>query len=63
MEIEKVLVRLRETTSEINTAAEDPRMKVTLEKTWLLQDRLVIPEQVCNLTRGSFICMLLILRF
>ncbi|KFZ11915.1 hypothetical protein V501_04491 [Pseudogymnoascus sp. VKM F-4519 (FW-2642)] len=46
MEIEKVLVRLREMTSEINKATEDPLMKATMEKTWLLQDRLLIPDQV-----------------
>ncbi|OBT96113.1 hypothetical protein VE01_06854 [Pseudogymnoascus verrucosus] len=46
MEIEKVLVRLREMTSEINKATEDPLMKPTMEKTWLLQDRLLIPDQV-----------------
>ncbi|KFY50220.1 hypothetical protein V496_09523 [Pseudogymnoascus sp. VKM F-4515 (FW-2607)] len=46
MEIEKVLVRLREMTSEINKATEDPLMKATMEKTWLLQDRLSIPDQV-----------------
>jgi len=46
MEIEKVLARLRETTSEINRATDDPRMKATMEKTWLLQDRLVIRDHV-----------------
>ncbi|KFY35777.1 hypothetical protein V494_05620 [Pseudogymnoascus sp. VKM F-4513 (FW-928)] len=46
MEIEKVLVRLREMTSEINKATDDPLMKATMEKTWLLQDRLLIPDQV-----------------
>ncbi|KFY38928.1 hypothetical protein V495_06289 [Pseudogymnoascus sp. VKM F-4514 (FW-929)] len=46
MEIEKVLVRLREMTSEINKATEDPLMKATMEKTWMLQDRLLKPDQV-----------------
>ncbi|KAE9381477.1 hypothetical protein N431DRAFT_476300 [Stipitochalara longipes BDJ] len=43
MEIENVLIRLREATNEINRATDDPRMKVTMEKSWLLQDRLVFP--------------------
>jgi hypothetical protein len=51
MEIEKVLVRLREMTSEINKATEDPLMKATMEKTWLLQDRLLIPDQVSQFTQ------------
>jgi hypothetical protein len=45
-EIEKVLSRLRETTAEINRATDDPRMKVTMEKTWILQDRLFLSDQV-----------------
>ncbi|KAF7559681.1 hypothetical protein G7046_g4477 [Stylonectria norvegica] len=45
MEIETTLNRLRETTTEINTATRDDRVKSTLEKTWLLQDRLVFPER------------------
>lgn len=51
MEIEKVLVRLREMTSEINKATEDPLMKPTMEKSWLLQDRLLIPDQVSQFTQ------------
>lgn len=47
MEIEKVLARLRETTAEINKATDDPRMKATMEKTWILQDRLMLSNQVC----------------
>lgn len=46
MEIENVLIRLREATTEINRATDDPRMKLTMEKTWLLQDRLVFPDMV-----------------
>lgn len=46
MEIENVLVRLRETTSEINRATNDPRMKATMEKTWILQDRLILADHV-----------------
>ncbi|KAI1082770.1 Dbl homology domain-containing protein [Whalleya microplaca] len=45
MGIENVLVRLREATGEINKATDDPGMKVTMEQTWLLQDRLVLPNQ------------------
>ncbi|KUI66612.1 Phosphatidylinositol 3,4,5-trisphosphate-dependent Rac exchanger 1 protein [Cytospora mali] len=44
MEIENALVRLREATSQINRATDDARMKAVLEKTWLLQDRLVFPD-------------------
>ena len=46
MEIENVLIRLREATTEINRATDDPRMKATIEKSWLLQDRLVFPVMV-----------------
>ena len=46
MEIENVLIRLREATTEINRATDDPRMKATIEKSWLLQDRLVFPDMV-----------------
>lgn len=49
MEIENVLIRLREATNEINRATDDPRMKVTIEKSWLLQDRLVFPSMVCKM--------------
>ncbi|KAK0383235.1 hypothetical protein NLU13_9148 [Sarocladium strictum] len=45
MEIDDVLVRLREATSDVNRATNDKRMKSTLEKTWLLQDRLVFPNR------------------
>ncbi|TGJ80056.1 hypothetical protein E0Z10_g8712 [Xylaria hypoxylon] len=45
MEIENVLMRLRETTAEINRATDDPGIKASLEQTWLLQDRLVFPNQ------------------
>jgi len=46
MEIENVLIRLREATNEINRATEDPRMKVLMEKSWILQDRLVFADRV-----------------
>ncbi|KAI0600211.1 hypothetical protein F4775DRAFT_75214 [Biscogniauxia sp. FL1348] len=45
MEIENVLIRLREATSEINRAHNDPNMKLKMEQTWTLQDRLVFPNQ------------------
>lgn len=45
-EVESALARLREATSEINRATDDPTVKATMETTWLLQDRLVFPEQV-----------------
>ncbi|TDZ27095.1 Phosphatidylinositol 3,4,5-trisphosphate-dependent Rac exchanger 1 protein [Colletotrichum sidae] len=45
MEVESALLRLREATAEINRATNDRRMKSTLEKTWILQDRLVFPAQ------------------
>jgi hypothetical protein len=48
MEIENVLFRLREATNEINRATDDPRMKITMERSWLLQDRLVFPNKVCK---------------
>ncbi|KAF3017465.1 hypothetical protein E8E14_009704 [Neopestalotiopsis sp. 37M] len=44
-EIESVLARLREATSEINRATDDPSVKSSMETTWLLQDRLVFPNQ------------------
>lgn len=46
MEIENALVRLREATSQVNRATDDARVKAVLEKTWLLQDRLVFPDSV-----------------
>ncbi|KAI0019554.1 hypothetical protein F4780DRAFT_441219 [Xylariomycetidae sp. FL0641] len=45
MEIDDVLIRLREATAEINRATDDPHVKVTMEQTWTLQDRLVFPNQ------------------
>lgn len=50
MEVENALMRLREATAEINRATNDARMKATLEKTWILQDRLVFPNQVSFVT-------------
>jgi hypothetical protein len=53
MEVEAALVRLREATAEINRATDDTRIKATLEKTWILQDRLVFPNQVCSMRAES----------
>ncbi|TVY83346.1 hypothetical protein LSUE1_G000997 [Lachnellula suecica] len=43
--IENVLIRLREATTEINRATDDPRMKVVMEKSWVLQDRIFFPDR------------------
>ncbi|UQC80492.1 RhoGEF domain-containing protein [Colletotrichum lupini] len=51
MEVESALLRLREATAEINRATNDRRMKSTLERTWVLQDRLVFPEQVTSASK------------
>jgi len=48
MEIEDTLARLREATAEINRATDNSKIKDTLEKTWILQDRLVFPDRVCS---------------
>ncbi|KAL1901713.1 hypothetical protein Cpir12675_000220 [Ceratocystis pirilliformis] len=40
MAVEEALIRVREATTEINKAPTDARMKTTLERTWMLQDRL-----------------------
>ncbi|KAH0498836.1 hypothetical protein TgHK011_006066 [Trichoderma gracile] len=45
MEIDNTLTRLREATTEINRASNDEQIRVTLEKTWILQDRLVFPDR------------------
>lgn len=39
-------MRLREATAEINRATNDCAMRTTLERTWVLQDRLVFPNKV-----------------
>lgn len=46
MEVENTLIRLREATAEINRATDDTKMRSILEKTWILQDRLVFANQV-----------------
>ncbi|KAK4062634.1 uncharacterized protein Triagg1_9875 [Trichoderma aggressivum f. europaeum] len=45
MEIDNTLTRLREATTEINRASNDENIKSTLEKTWILQDRLAFPDR------------------
>ncbi|KAL7927474.1 hypothetical protein ACQKWADRAFT_4522 [Trichoderma austrokoningii] len=45
MEIDNTLTRLREATTEINRASDDNGIKSTLEKTWILQDRLAFPDR------------------
>ncbi|KAJ3521285.1 hypothetical protein NM208_g13366 [Fusarium decemcellulare] len=45
MEVEAALVRLREATAEINRSTENDDTKAMLQKTWLLQDRIVFPER------------------
>ncbi|RDA88021.1 hypothetical protein CP532_3402, partial [Ophiocordyceps camponoti-leonardi (nom. inval.)] len=45
MEVDSVLTRLREANAEINRATDDSTIKATLERTWLLQDRLVFPNR------------------
>ncbi|KAL2757104.1 hypothetical protein ACRALDRAFT_1041527, partial [Sodiomyces alcalophilus JCM 7366] len=45
MEVENVLLRLREATAEINRATNDSQMRTTLQRTWILQDRLVFANQ------------------
>ncbi|KAI0176199.1 Dbl homology domain-containing protein [Hypoxylon sp. FL1284] len=58
MEIENALIRLREATAEMNRATDNPRVKTTMEQTWLLQDRLAFPHQkldaACKTTIRSF---------
>lgn len=46
MEVESTLTRLREAVTEINHATENAQNWTILEKTWLLQDRLVFPLRV-----------------
>lgn len=48
MEIENALARLREVTGAMNRAADSVLVRATLEKTWLLQDRLAFPNQVSH---------------
>ncbi|RFU23773.1 hypothetical protein B7463_g12568, partial [Scytalidium lignicola] len=50
-EIQNALTRLREVVSEINRAADDPRMRLKMERSWLLQDRLVLPDEFCSRSR------------
>ncbi|KAH9909409.1 hypothetical protein F4778DRAFT_229966 [Xylariomycetidae sp. FL2044] len=55
MEIESVLIRLREATAEMNRATDNPQAKISMEQTWLLQDRLVFPDQRLDATSRAAI--------
>lgn len=46
MEIDAALRRLKEATRDINEAKDNQQVKLTLERTWLLQDRLIFANQV-----------------
>ncbi|KXX74960.1 T-lymphoma invasion and metastasis-inducing protein 1 [Madurella mycetomatis] len=50
MEIESTLIRLREATVEINRATDNSRVRSVLEKTRILQDRLLFPDQPLDAT-------------
>ncbi|KAI6779074.1 uncharacterized protein J7T54_008292 [Emericellopsis cladophorae] len=43
MEVDTALFRLQEATLALNRNTNDPNVRAVLEKTWLLQDRLVFP--------------------
>ena len=43
-----MLCRMRETTQEINKATNDPQTQARIQRSWRLQDLLVIPDVVCN---------------
>ena len=45
-EIEKVLFRLRETAKEINKATNDQQTQIKIQRSWHLQDLLVLPDTV-----------------
>lgn len=45
-EIEKVLFRLRETAKEINKATNDQQTQAKIQRSWHLQDLLVLPDTV-----------------
>lgn len=57
MVIEDVLLRLREATAEINRATDDPQMKVTMERSWLLQDRVRFPDKSESRSKGIVHCL------
>ena len=45
-EIEKVLSRLRETAKEINKATNDQQTQIRIQRSWHLQDVLMLPDTV-----------------
>lgn len=46
VEVEKVLCRLQEAVQEINTATNDPDTRARIQRSWRLQDLLVLPDAV-----------------
>lgn len=60
MEIENVLIRLREATAEMNRATDNPLLKPAMERTWLIQDRLIFPNQVSVIARNAMTSSFLI---
>ena len=45
-EVEKVLCRLQEAVKEINTATNDQETRARIQRSWHLQDLLVLPDSV-----------------
>ena len=45
-EVEKVLYRLQEAVKEINTATNDQETRARIQRSWHLQDLLVVPDFV-----------------
>lgn len=52
LEVKSALSKLRDVTCEINRAMDDPRFKLALEKTLILQDRLLFPDQVYTMSNS-----------
>ena len=46
VEVEKALCRLREVIKEINKATNDPETRARIQRSWHLQDLLVLPDEV-----------------
>ncbi len=46
VEVEKVLCRLQEAVKEINTATNDRETRARIQRSWHLQDLLVLPDPV-----------------
>ena len=58
-DVEKVLFRLRETAKEINKATNDQQTQVKIQRSWHLQDLLVLPDSV-SLSMQSMPTLLLL---